>query len=150
MSHEEFVAEVQSRARIHSREEAERIIRITLETLGERIDHSLADNIGAQLPPTIGRWLRTDVPFERVTLDQFYRRVKSRENDGMRAAVELPEATRHARAVVEVVYESLTMGAAEKFRLGFPAGWEPLFDSFGDERRYDRDESRQQPRALGF
>lgn len=150
MSHEEFVAEVQSRARIRSREEAERIIRITLETLGERIDHGLADNIGAQLPPTIGRWLRTDVPFERITLDQFYRRVKSRENDGMRASVELPEATRHARAVVEVVYESLTMGAAEKFRLGFPAGWEPLFDSFGGDRTYERADGRQEARETGY
>lgn len=125
MTHDEFVGQVQARARLASSSEAERAIRATLETLAERLEHGIANNLAAQLPEEIAPHLRTDAGFERLTLDDFFRRVQSREG----GSVDLPAATFHARAVIEVLQMALTQGAVEKLRTQFPAEFEPLFAS---------------------
>ena len=53
MEHDEFVGQVQNRARLGSRGDAERAIRATLETLAERIADGTAQNLAAQLPVEI-------------------------------------------------------------------------------------------------
>jgi uncharacterized protein (DUF2267 family) len=50
MQHDQFIGQVQQRARLDSRGAAERASRATQETLGERIRDSLAENLSAQLP----------------------------------------------------------------------------------------------------
>lgn len=130
MTHDEFVGQVQSRAHLGSRGDAEAIIRSTLETLGERLEHGIASNIAAQLPPEIGRHLKTDAPFERLSLDDFFKRVHEREPK----AWDLPKSTYHARVVMDVLQQALSQGAVEKLRQQFPAEFEPLF-SAGSEGR---------------
>ena len=58
MQHDEFIAQVQMRARLSDRGTAEAATRATLETLAERISGPLAGNLAAQLPRDIGAPLR--------------------------------------------------------------------------------------------
>jgi uncharacterized protein (DUF2267 family) len=54
MRHDEFIGQVQNRAKLPSRGDAEGATRATLETLGERIPENLAVNLASQLPQEIG------------------------------------------------------------------------------------------------
>ncbi len=136
MNHDEFVGQVQARARLGSRGEAEHIIRATLETLGERLKAGFADNIAAQLPQEIGRHLRTDTSFERLSLDGFFHRVLIREGGG----TELPDAVFHARCVMEVLQTAISQGLVEKLHEVLPPEFEPLLE--GSQGRMTREERR--------
>ena len=58
MKHDEFIGQVQHRARLSSRGEAERATRATLETLAERLSGGEAKDLASQLPSEIGEHLR--------------------------------------------------------------------------------------------
>jgi uncharacterized protein (DUF2267 family) len=125
MQHDKFIGQVQARARLSSRGDAERATRATLETLAERLAGGLKDKLAAQLPPELGRHLEQQPEAsDPFGLDEFFQRVASREG------ADLPQATFHARAVVEVVGEAVTEGQLAKVRDQLPAEFEPLF-SFG-------------------
>lgn len=49
MRHDKIIGQVQARAQLASRGEAEAATRATLETLGERIPPGAAENLAAQL-----------------------------------------------------------------------------------------------------
>jgi uncharacterized protein (DUF2267 family) len=106
VQHDEFIGQVQAKARLSSRGDAERATRATLETLGERIPEGLADNIAAQLPHEIGEHLRRTIVYggvgtgERFDSREFVRRVSER------AGTDEPQAAFLARAVFEVVDEA--------------------------------------------
>lgn len=117
MTHDEFVEEVRTRARLASREDAERIICATLDTLAERLEHGIAYNLAAQLPPEIASCLKTDVPFERLSLDNFFRRANERGASAERA-----------RVVMQVLQEALT-------RMQMPAAFESLLSGGRDVSR---------------
>lgn len=110
MQHDEFIGQVQQRARLSSRGDAERASRATLETLGERVPEGLADNLAAQLPHEIGEHLRRTEVYggvgtgERFDRRDFVKRVASR------AGVDEPQAAYLARTVLETVDEA-TEGA---------------------------------------
>ncbi len=140
MNHDEFVGQVQARARLGSRGDAERIIRVTLGTLAERLESGLADNIAAQLPQEIGRHLRTDASFERLSLDEFFQRVLEREGGGS----ELPDAVFHARCVMDVLQTAITQGLIEKLRQALPADFQPLLEGAEGGMERPRDNRRDQ------
>ncbi len=128
MTHDEFIGQVQARARLASRGEAERATRATLETLAERITDGAADNLAAQLPMEIGEHLRRRVTVGSPTgnpfgLDEFFDRVTERES------VDAPAAAYHARVVLEVVNEATTGGLINKIREQLPDEFSPLFES---------------------
>lgn len=107
MKHDEFIGQVQHRAQLASRGEAERATRATLETLGERIPGGLATNLAGQLPEEISEHLYRTLPFgledapgERFDADEFVARLASR------ATVDEPQAAYYARVVCEVVDEA--------------------------------------------
>lgn len=122
MTHDEFIGQVQHRARLDSRGAAERAVRAALETLGERLQGGAAENLAAQLPHEIGEHLRrVDSTGERIDLDDFFERVAQREG------VELPQAVFHARCVVDVLGEATTPGIVDKIRDQLPAEYDRLF-----------------------
>jgi uncharacterized protein (DUF2267 family) len=126
MEHDEFIGQVQHRARLASRGDAERATRATLERLAERIADGAAGNLAAQLPREIGEHLRRRAPEqagtgEQFSLDEFFARVAEREG------VDLPEAAFHARVVVEVVDEATQGSVIEKVREQLPAEFDRLF-----------------------
>ncbi|MEO3751975.1 DUF2267 domain-containing protein [Streptomyces sp. B6B3] len=111
MEHDEFIGQVQARARLDSRGAAESASRASLETLGERITPTLAEHVAAQLPREIGEHLRRvarspDLPDTgmRMTSREFFDRVSER------SGADVPKAVYEARCVVEVVDEA-TQGA---------------------------------------
>ncbi|MCP2163758.1 DUF2267 domain-containing protein [Goodfellowiella coeruleoviolacea] len=108
MQHDHFIGQVQARARLASRGQAEGVTRATLETLGERVPEQLAENLAAQLPQEIGEHLRRTVTMggagsgERFDREEFIARVAQRSHR------EIPEASYAARVVFEVLAEATT------------------------------------------
>jgi uncharacterized protein (DUF2267 family) len=92
ITYQTFLAEVEQQAPA-SREEAERAVRATLQTLAERISTGEAQDLARQLPPEVRPLLDGDGDAEPFTLPEFLRRVAEREG------VDLPTAERHAAAV---------------------------------------------------
>ena len=125
MKHDEFIGQVQHRARLGSRGEAERATRATLETLAERLAGGEAKDLASQLPQEIGEHLRREWSGvgERFSLDEFFRRVSLREG------VDLPDAIFHARAVIEVVSEAVSKDEMDDVRAQLPAEFDRLFES---------------------
>lgn len=104
MRYEAFVDEVQRRAGLRDRDEAERIVDATLETLGERLDptetRDLADQLAAELKAPLFR-RQFSQPFD---LEEFYNRVHSRSRIGFPRVVEL------APVVVQVLHDAISEG----------------------------------------
>lgn len=119
MEHDAFIGQVQARARLASRGDAERVTRATLETLGERVPEGLAHDVAAQLPVEIGEHLRRTIVLagvgsgERFDRDEFIRRVAVRETS------DPPAAAYHARVVLEVLGEA-TAGLTDKLEASLP------------------------------
>lgn len=123
MQHDEFIGRVQDRAPLNSRGAAETATRATLETLAERVDDGLAQNVGAQFPPEIGRHLQS-ANTERFEINDFWSRVAERETAG----VEKPQAAFHARAVLSVVDKAVTGDQLERVKEQLTPEFSDLFD----------------------
>jgi uncharacterized protein (DUF2267 family) len=131
MQYDEFIGRVQNRARLGTSGEAVRATRATLEVLGERLFGGEAEDLAAQLPREVGRYLTADGGSESFGLDEFFRRVSEREE------VELPDAVHHARAVMSVVQEAVTEGEVQDVLAQLPEEYRPLFES-GSEGEMQR------------
>jgi uncharacterized protein (DUF2267 family) len=128
MDHDHFIGQVQSRAQLASRGEAEGLTRATLETLGERIPEQVAKHLADQLPTEIGEHLRRTVTMdgagsgERFGLDEFVARVAERGH------VPEPNAVYGSRVVLEVTGEA-TQGVLGKVRDALPEDLRGLVDA---------------------
>ncbi|PXY32579.1 DUF2267 domain-containing protein [Prauserella muralis] len=106
MQHDHFIGQVQARAKLASRGDAEGLTRATLETLGERIPEQVAGHLADQLPTEIGEHLRRTVTMggagsgERFDRAEFVRRVSGRSH------LDEPQAVYGARVVLEVTDEA--------------------------------------------
>jgi uncharacterized protein (DUF2267 family) len=127
VKHDEFIGQVQQRARLDSRGAAEAATRATLETLGERLSGGAAENLAAQLPPEIGEHLRRTASGtgDQIDLEDFFDRITQREGTG----VDEPQAVFHARCVLEVVDEATTGNLLGKLKEQLPAEYERLFSA---------------------
>jgi len=124
MDYNEFVGHVQHRARASSAEEAIGSIRATLSVLAQRLAGQEPDNLAAQLPPEIGRYLRQQqAKSERFGLQAFFERVADQED------ADLPDAVHHARAVVSVLRDAVSQGELDNVRAQLPEEYDPLFES---------------------
>lgn len=123
MRYDEFVGQVQHRARLGTEGEAVRAIHATLETLGERLYGGEAHNLAAQLPQEIGAYLEQPTINESFDLDEFFNRVSMREG------VDLPVAVYHARVVMEVLGEAVSPGILDKVRDQLPGEYDKLFQA---------------------
>jgi uncharacterized protein (DUF2267 family) len=124
MNYDQFVGQVQSRARLGSTGETVRAIRATLEALGQRLAGNEAQHLAAQLPEEVGYYLKqAEAKGERFGLREFFERVSQHERQ------DLPEATHHARAVISVVCEAITPGELGHLRAQLPEEFNPLFQA---------------------
>lgn len=129
MKFEEFLGQVQHRARLGSMQEAVRATRATLETLSERLFRGEKDNLAAQLPQEIGVLIRDIEESEKFDLNEFFQRVGTREQ------VDLPVAVHHARVVAEVLREAVDAGAFQKLEAHLPPEFQPLFSGASGRMR---------------
>ncbi|MFB4310430.1 DUF2267 domain-containing protein [Actinomadura sp. GTD37] len=129
MRHEEFIGQVQDRARLPGWGDAERASRATLETLGERVPEGLADNLAAQLPHEIGEHLRRTEVYggagsgERFDKHDFVERV------AVRAGTSEARAAFLARSVLEVVDDATQGSITTKVRHALPPDIRELVSS---------------------
>jgi uncharacterized protein (DUF2267 family) len=107
MQHDVFIGQVQDRARLASRGQAETATRASLETLAERVPARIAQNLADQLPREIGEHMRRvalalDEPRSgwRMSRQEFFDRVAER------AHTSAPKAMHEARCVIEVADEA--------------------------------------------
>ncbi|MBU7584026.1 MAG: DUF2267 domain-containing protein [Nostoc sp. TH1S01] len=125
MQHDEFIGQVQHRAHLSSRGDAELATRATLETLAERLAGQEPLNAAAQLPKGLAQYMQHQYAGSgtRFSLDEFFQRVSLKEG------AELPDAVYHARAVIEVLQEAISPGEIDDIRSQLPSEYDPLFDS---------------------
>lgn len=129
MQHDHFIGQVQHRARLASRGEAEKVTREVLETLGERLEKGLAGHVASQLPVEIGHHLAAIQTFARFSLEGFYLRIAAH------GGVELGVARFHAHVVLSVLREALSPSMVDKIRAYLPKDFHPLFDSPPEKKR---------------
>jgi uncharacterized protein (DUF2267 family) len=135
VQHDEFIGQVQSRARLGSRGDAERVTRAVLETLGERVPDGLADNLASQLPREIGEHLRRTVggdgTGDRFDRNTFVDRVTHR------AGLDGPQAVFVARVVFEVVDQATQGAVMAKVREALPPDLRPVLTAGSSGRMRD-------------
>jgi uncharacterized protein (DUF2267 family) len=123
LKYDEFIAQVRHRAGLGSHAEAERATRATLETLAERLAGGEAHDLASQLSPELARYL--ELPdagiAAKLTLDEFFELVSEREG------VDLPDATFHARVVIGVLTEAVSLGEIKDVLVQLPAAFAQLF-----------------------
>ncbi|MGH3886476.1 MAG: DUF2267 domain-containing protein [Pseudonocardiaceae bacterium] len=81
MRDEEFITEVQTRAGLSSRADAERVTRATLAILGEQLPDSVAGVVAAALPEQLGEQLWGRGARSQVTAAQAGRLSRGVEQD---------------------------------------------------------------------
>ncbi len=141
MDYDTFIGEVQNRGQFPSREDAVRTTRITLETLSQRIEPGGAENIGAQLPGEIGRFLSKVDTVERFEWTEFIDRIVEKGNY---SEDERGDAVHHTRVVMDVVEDAVTVGAIEDLRDQISAAddWNELFVLVDQEEKPVDEEQR--------
>jgi uncharacterized protein (DUF2267 family) len=124
MKYEEFVSNVRSRAGLATQEQAVLAARATLEALAERLEGHEVEHLAAQLPPELGLYLQltNEEKGEGFSLDEFFYRVSRREG------VSLVDAEYHARVVLALIAETVSMGEIEDVRSQLPPEFARLFE----------------------
>lgn len=130
MTYDQLIGEVQNRARLSSRGDAERATEATLQTLADRLEGGESQQLVAELPEELKGRIRVDGHHEaeRLSLDDFFARVSEREG------ADLPEAVHHARAVISVLEEAISPGEIADIRQQLPGEFTPLFESSSEGR----------------
>lgn len=123
MQYQEFLSQVQNRARLAALDDAVKATRATLETLAERLYGNEADHIASQLPEEIAVFLKDSNKKEKYTVDEFFREVSEKEG------VELPEAVFHSRVVIDVLRDAVSKGEFYHVRNQLPSEYSRLFES---------------------
>lgn len=137
MDFSRFVSEVQEQTFAKSPQESDAIIRGTLATLGDRLVGGAPDDLAAQLPEEIGRWLLNQENVRVFGVDEFYDRVADR------AGVQVEEARRGARVVMKLIAKLVTRGVMDKIRAQLPPEYDELFA--GNIELREDDGRRQRP-----
>src|SRR5690349_16389454 len=124
MKYEEFIGKVRSRASLATPEQAVLAVRATLETLAERLEGHEVEHLAAQLPSELGLYLQltNEERGESFSLDEFFYRVSRREG------VNFVDADYHARVVLALIAETVSMGEIEDMRSQLPPEFAHLFE----------------------
>lgn len=121
MTFDQFVGQVQHKARLGSTGASVRAIQATLQTLGERLDGGEAKDLAAQLPREFAIYMQQPEHGVRMSLDEFFKKVSEREQEN------LPDSVYHARVVMEVLQEAVSDGEIADVQAQLPSEWAPLF-----------------------
>lgn len=125
MEQDEFIHLVHERLG-GSRDIAERVVRSTLETLGQRLPSAEAEDLAAQLPPPLATYLQqTAQQDEEFPVEEFYERVAELGDL-------LPEdAEDQAKAVLTVLNDAVSAGQISDLLAALPADYGDLLAETG-------------------
>ena len=103
MDHQMFESKVAERAGVPP-DQAQALIRATLQTLAERITGGEAHDLAAQLPKQMKEWLEKDpgAPAESFGLEEFIRRVSELRLTPGGSVVEMPNAFVYGLASADI------------------------------------------------
>ncbi|MBI3943209.1 MAG: DUF2267 domain-containing protein [Chloroflexi bacterium] len=104
MQFREFVDKVEQRIPEDERVNAIKIIEATLETLGERLDRTQRNKLGAQLPNELKQFLLKRQENDYFSVEKFYDRVAAR------AVIGYPAAVLGSQAVMAILREAVSEG----------------------------------------
>jgi uncharacterized protein (DUF2267 family) len=138
MDHDTFIGKVQQRADLSNRGEADTATRATLTTLGERIEEGEADDLAAQLPVEIDRYLEEADSGQRFDFEEFAARVADRvELDSL-----ADRPGQLAQAVMSVVADATDTGQLQDIVTHLPQdeGYGRLLDFAEEEPEIDEEE----------
>jgi uncharacterized protein (DUF2267 family) len=123
MKYDEFIKHVQTAAQLDSRQEAERSVRATLETVRERLVGDEAKDLAAQLPKELGEYLRGREGENggHFSFKEFIERVSAKEG------VEPSVAIIHARAIFSVLENAVSPGEMKDVRVNLSDDYNELF-----------------------
>lgn len=121
MDYHQFVKDVQETAGCQGKEEAVKAIQATLQTLSERLFQGEAEQLAAQLPRELQRYLEEPQERGKFKFDEFLQRV------GRREGIEPRLAEQHARAVVEVLCKAVSKGEIDDLVSQLPKEFWTLF-----------------------
>ena len=122
MQFDDFITRVQAQARLDNPDEAIRITRAVLETLGERLDRKVRNGLEAQLPNELKEFLLARVEHsDQYDLHEFYNRV------GARADLKYEDARERTRQVFSVLRGAIPEGEIEDVLEDLPAEYGSLF-----------------------
>lgn len=122
MQYQEFIDQVQHRARLTGSEAAEKATKATLETLAERLFGNEPEHISSQLPEGISRFLNGKKNKTKYSITEFLERISEREE------VELPDSVFHAKIVLDVLKDAVSKGEIEHIRDQLPQEFYRLFE----------------------
>lgn len=123
MDYETFLRRVQEVAAIEDRDEAERITRVVLHTLSERLSRADRKDLASQLAGPLRSMMETHTEADRYDLPEFYRRV------ALRADLSLADGEAYARAVMAVLREAVTAGQIAEVLSTLPEDYVELFET---------------------
>jgi uncharacterized protein (DUF2267 family) len=115
MKHGEFIKHVHERAGV-PKDLAEKLTRVTLETLADRLAGGEPHDLASQLPQELQDYVRPRTKIaERFGVDEFVNRVAAA------AGVDAETARRGVRAVLMTVREAVTPGEWDDVMAQLPA-----------------------------
>ncbi|WP_243374170.1 DUF2267 domain-containing protein [Geotalea sp. SG265] len=120
MDYHQFIKNVQEQAGC-DKEQTERAVRATLQTLGERLFMGEADQLAAQLPRELQPYLKEVESRSKMELDEFLQRIARREG------TDAENAERHATAVLSVLGNAVSGGEMEDVVSQLPKKYLKLF-----------------------
>jgi uncharacterized protein (DUF2267 family) len=126
MDFDQFTGQVQHRLELPSTGRSLRAIRATLTTLGERLQEGEATDLAGALPMEIDRYLVEVDSGQRFDFDEFVTRVLEREE--LTDPDDRGDAVYHAKAIMQVVAETIPPGELAQVRGQLPDDFDPLFD----------------------
>ncbi|MEV4755191.1 DUF2267 domain-containing protein [Micromonospora sp. NPDC049559] len=122
MKYDEFVARVRERGEYGDRQEAERVTRLVLGVLAQRLNFDEAEDLAAQLPLPAGAWLTEQAgPAVPFGVQEFLARIAT----GTGATEQT--AQWDASAVLSTVAEAVTGGELNDVLSQLPSGYAVLF-----------------------
>jgi|PlaIllAssembly_1097288.scaffolds.fasta_scaffold375686_2 uncharacterized protein (DUF2267 family) len=121
MHYDHFVQKVQEYSGMRNFDEAEKVTRATLETIGERLPKTHRQHLATQLPVEMKEFLPKSLRMQYLTLEEFYQRIGNRTNTGY------SEAVKNAKTVVRVLHEAVASGELEDILATFPLEYNELF-----------------------
>ena len=121
VQYNDFVGQVQHRLELPGEGEAVRATRAVLQTLGERLQEGVADNLAGPLPMEIDYYLESADSGQRFDYDEFVERTAER------AKVDESKAAYYGRVVFGLVSELVSRAEIEEIRAQLPDDYEDLF-----------------------
>ena len=121
MNYQQIIARVQNFTGIEDPEDADKVLRAVLQTMGERLPRTHREHMAAQLPEELKSTLAQHKNMEFLLLEEFLERVANRANVGYHKAV------KYVEAIARVLREAIAPGELKDILAGFPEEYKTLF-----------------------